>query len=116
MLRSFLLIFFVDPNTIFSMGLDVEFTEERSIWIAFIKKQPNFVIDVSRSVASQLQVIELGEGSPLETLHTLLHNSISPYVRSYVKSRSQKIEGTKERAPKAGRKCLSRSRCCVLNE
>lgn len=91
-----------EPATNYALKLEAEFAEESSLWLAFIKKQPNAILEANRTLASQLQVVELGEGSPLETLHSLLHHSISPYVRSYVKSRSQKTEDAAGKSTKSG--------------
>ncbi len=40
--------------------------------------------------------MELGEGSPFETLHSLVRNSISPLVRSYLKLHNKEQEETKD--------------------
>jgi len=42
------------------------------------------------------QLVELGEGSPFETLHSLVRNSISPLVRSYLKLHNKEQEETKD--------------------
>ncbi len=55
-----------------------------------MKKHEGVLEDANnKTVASQIQTINLGEGSPFETLHNYVHNSFGPYFRSYIKKMSQ---------------------------
>lgn len=52
-----------------------------------MKKQEN-PLEAGKSIASQLQAINLSEGSPFESLHALVRNSIAPFFKAYVKQTS----------------------------
>lgn len=53
--------------------------------VAFIKKRPDGLLDKEASVSSQLHLINLNDSSPYDTLHSYVHNSFSPFFRSFVK-------------------------------
>lgn len=73
---------------------------EKAISVAFIKKTAESNETGARSIASQLHTIHLGDSSPFDTLHSYVHNSFAPLVRSIV-NRSQK-KGTTEKDNKLG--------------
>eukprot|EP01133_Synstelium_polycarpum_P001082 gene1082-1226_t len=63
---------------------EVRFGGDRTASLAITKRIPESVIEGGqKSIPSQLQVINLGEGSPFDTLHNLIHNSVAPFVRSF---------------------------------
>ena len=49
------------------------------------------VIEADKSMASQVRLLNLSDGSPYETLHAYIANAVAPYFKSYVKE-SGKIE------------------------
>jgi hypothetical protein len=59
--------------------------------VAFIKRVANSIINASHSAASQLQVINLGNESPYDLLHTYLQNSLAPFVRSFSKAQHEDV-------------------------
>jgi hypothetical protein len=68
----------------------------KAVSVAFIKNAGEAGIEgATKSVASQLQTIHLGDSSPFDTLHNYVHNSFAPLVRSIV-NRSQKKGSEKE--------------------
>lgn len=68
-----------------SFQLEVRFAGNKAWTVAFIKRQGETTLEQTRSVASQLHVINMGEGSPFESLHSYVHNSFVPFFRSYLK-------------------------------
>ena len=77
-------------KTKYLFELEVSFVGAKTAQVAFIKRQP--ILDSIRSVASQLQVIELGNGTPFEMLHSYIHASFSPLFHSYV-VKTQRMDG-----------------------
>ena len=43
------------------------------------------VLEAEKPLTSQLLMTTLNEGSPYETLHTLISSAVSPFFKSYVK-------------------------------
>lgn len=66
--------------------------------VAIIKRQGELPLEASRSVQSQLRVVNLGDGSPFETLHAVIRHSLSPYFKSFV----SQVRGGGEDSAKAG--------------
>lgn len=62
-----------------------DFSNERASVVALIKKQENSSLESGKSIASQLQAVNLSEGSPFESLHSLVRHSIAPFFKAYVK-------------------------------
>eukprot|EP01132_Coremiostelium_polycephalum_P002127 gene2127-2619_t len=67
---------------------EVKFGGEKFTSLAVVKRTPESQIEFSssKSISSQLQVLNLGDGSPFDTLHNYIHNSVAPFVRSFVLS------------------------------
>ena len=42
-------------------------------------------MEADKSFPSQLQIMNLGDGSPYETLHSYVSNAVSPYFKSYIR-------------------------------
>lgn len=79
----------------FSFSLEVNFGGEKTSSVAIIKRNPEGVLeDTNKTVASQVHVINLGEGTPFETLHNYIHNSFGPLFRSFTKIQKQDAEKT----------------------
>ncbi|EGG20698.1 cytoplasmic dynein heavy chain [Cavenderia fasciculata] len=87
----------------FTFENQVKFEGERVNSLTIVKRVPESVIDSIKSVSSQLQVINLGEGAPFDTLHNFIHNSVAPFIRSFaLKSQTQKNTNTVEKDVKLG--------------
>ena len=43
------------------------------------------VLEAEKPLTSQLLMTTLNEGSPYETLHTLISSAVSPFFKSYVR-------------------------------
>ena len=78
-----------------SFALEVAFQGDGSQSLAFIKKIPDSVLIVEDSPAKQLQLVDLGSGSPFETLHAYVHNTFAPFFRSYIKSHASDSKDTR---------------------
>jgi dynein heavy chain 1, cytosolic len=57
---------------------------EKVVTVAVIKRQGELPLEAARSIQSQLRVVNLGDGSPFETLHAVIRHSLSPYFKSFV--------------------------------
>jgi dynein heavy chain 1 len=66
------------------VSLEVSFTSQRRAGVVLIKKKPNVALDSERSVGSQIQLVNLADQSPFDTVHSFLHNSFAPYLRSFM--------------------------------
>eukprot|EP01113_Clastostelium_recurvatum_P011812 TRINITY_DN1605_c0_g1_i1.p1 TRINITY_DN1605_c0_g1~~TRINITY_DN1605_c0_g1_i1.p1 ORF type:complete len:4689 (+),score=1530.43 TRINITY_DN1605_c0_g1_i1:285-14351(+) len=67
--------------------LEINFSGDKARTVVLLKLNPEAPLGESgqtRSIASQLQLINLPEGSPFEVLHNYVHNTIAPFFRSYV--------------------------------
>ncbi|KAM9964742.1 hypothetical protein ACTFIW_004524 [Dictyostelium discoideum] len=75
----------------FNFEIEVKFGGENKSTLAIVKRIPESIVEYSsnKSIASQLQVLNLGDGSPMDTLHNYIHNSVAPFVRSYILSASK---------------------------
>lgn len=49
----------------------------------FIKR--GNVIEADKAISIQLRVLSLSEGSPYETLHSLVSSAMSPFFKSYIR-------------------------------
>lgn len=78
-----------------SFSLEVSFEADNSHCIAFIKKQPESVLTAEESAAKQLQLVDLGSGSPFETLHAYVHNTFAPFFRSFIKSQGSETKDSR---------------------
>ena len=76
--RTFLLLIYVIVHLINFMMYMVLFFS-----LVFIKRGP--VVEADKSFSSQLQIMNLGDGSPYETLHSYVSNAVSPYFKSYIR-------------------------------
>ena len=66
------------------VSLEVSFTSQRRAGVVLIKKKPNAALNSERSVASQIQLVNLADQSPFDTVHSFLHNSFAPFLRSFM--------------------------------
>eukprot|EP01094_Clydonella_sp_ATCC50884_P027826 TRINITY_DN8164_c0_g1_i2.p1 TRINITY_DN8164_c0_g1~~TRINITY_DN8164_c0_g1_i2.p1 ORF type:complete len:4596 (+),score=2011.83 TRINITY_DN8164_c0_g1_i2:76-13863(+) len=63
-----------------------------AVSVAFLKRVPEHPLVESSTPPQQLQIINLGVGSPFELLHNYLHNSLAPFFRSYLKNAPESIK------------------------
>jgi len=83
------------PRTL-DFALEVVFRPGRTVAaVAFIKRTNNSLLEARRSPASQLQVINLGNDSPFDLLHSYLQNSLAPFVRSFTRAQQEEL-GTRD--------------------
>jgi len=72
------------------MNFEINFSQLQVASIALIKRYP--VLQKDRPIQTQLQIINLpghlDGGNPYETLHSYIHNAVSPYFNAYVSSKS----------------------------
>ncbi|KAJ6231571.1 dynein heavy chain [Anaeramoeba flamelloides] len=66
----------------FKLNLEIQFNTKTESTLIFIKQHSQ--LEEGTKLSQQLQVVNVSEGSPFEVLHRLVHNSLSPYVYSYV--------------------------------
>ncbi|KAJ3090057.1 hypothetical protein HK102_004799, partial [Quaeritorhiza haematococci] len=80
----------------YSLHLESVYSEAQVAVVALIKRYP--VIESTRSLQSQLQFILLpgpGEnGNVYETLHSYIHNAVSPYFDAYVTAKGGGLVGS----------------------
>jgi hypothetical protein len=79
----------------FSFLLEVAFGGEDTTSVAVLKKSPEIPLEDSKSAASQLHVVDLGDKSPFDVLHNYIHNSFAPFFRSFLnKKQKDSTSGT----------------------
>eukprot|EP01112_Ceratiomyxa_fruticulosa_P003664 TRINITY_DN13980_c0_g1_i1.p1 TRINITY_DN13980_c0_g1~~TRINITY_DN13980_c0_g1_i1.p1 ORF type:complete len:292 (-),score=54.81 TRINITY_DN13980_c0_g1_i1:33-908(-) len=70
------------------VDLEVQFLGDKVTTLIFAKKNSDSALNEagqsSRSIASQLQLINIGEGTPSEIMHNYMHNAFAPFFRDYV--------------------------------
>ncbi|GAM24388.1 hypothetical protein SAMD00019534_075630 [Acytostelium subglobosum LB1] len=79
----------------YTFEVEVRFGGDKTTSLVITKRVPETALDSSKSVSSQLQAINLGEGSPFDTLHNYIHNSVAPFIRSF-SAKSQKATPEKD--------------------
>ena len=67
----------------YSITNTVHYTQGKMTSLVCLKKGP--VIEGEKSIASQLRVISLSEGSAYETLHCYVSAAMAPYFKSFVR-------------------------------
>jgi dynein heavy chain 1 len=67
----------------YELSVNVHFSSARTASLVFVKR--TISIEADKSVASQLRVISLSEGSPYETLHSYVSAAVAPYFKSFVR-------------------------------
>lgn len=86
----------------YSISNEVQFTGPRISALVLLKKGP--VIEADKSVHSQLRVLNLGEGSPYETLHAYISKAMAPYFKSFVKESGRADRDGDKMAPSVEKK------------
>ena len=88
-----------DKPPALSVQLDMALAENRSAAVAFIKR--GAVLDLTRPLANQLHMLNIGDGSPSEVLHSYIHNAVSPFFNAYASKFTTKT-GSSNREAKTG--------------
>ena len=70
-------------RAIYSVNLDVHYSAPKLSSVAFIKR--GAVVEADKKISAQLRVMTLSEGSPFETLHAYISNSVAPFFKSFVR-------------------------------
>jgi hypothetical protein len=74
-----------------TIQLEVTFVDTRANSIILLKRSADGLVlkkDAQQkdvSLSSQLQVVNLPAGSPLESMHATIHNTLSPFFNSFVR-------------------------------
>lgn len=76
-----------------SFELEISFGGDGASYVAVVKKNPESPLEADRSPASQLQMINIGSGSPFETLHSYVQTTFVPYFRSYMQASGKQKDG-----------------------
>lgn len=91
-----------------SVQLDMNLPDRRTAAVAFVKRAAN--LDVARPLGGQLHLLNIGDASPSEVLHSYIHKAVSPFFDAYA-SKVAARTGAVERDGKAGaRGTLGRAR------
>ena len=67
----------------YGIQLSVQFLSQKENAIVFIKR--GSVIEGDKKIYKQVQMINLENTSPFDTLHSYVSNAVSPFFKSYVK-------------------------------
>lgn len=74
-----------DNNDVrYSIRLGVDYNQSDNVSsVVFIKRVP--LVEDGRSISSQFRVMNLTEDYPLESMHSLLKDMVTPFFNSYAK-------------------------------
>ncbi|KAG1662035.1 Dynein heavy chain, cytoplasmic [Nymphon striatum] len=89
-------------NISYLISADVHFTSSKMNSIVIIKK--GSVVEADKSMASQLRLMNLSEGSPYETLHAYISTAVAPFFKSYVKESGKADRDGDKMAPSVEKK------------
>ncbi|XP_053373809.1 cytoplasmic dynein 1 heavy chain 1-like isoform X4 [Mercenaria mercenaria] len=83
---------------------DVHFTSSKIFSLVFIKR--GTVVEADKSFPSQLQIMNLSDGSPYEALHSYISNAVSPYFKSYIRETGKAERDGDKMAPAVEKKIV----------
>uniref|UniRef100_A0A0X3P013 Dynein heavy chain, cytoplasmic n=1 Tax=Schistocephalus solidus TaxID=70667 RepID=A0A0X3P013_SCHSO len=86
----------------YSITVDVHYTNPKMQSIVFIKRSP--IVEDGKSFAAQLRMVMLGDGSPYESLHSVISNVVSPFYKSYIKESGKAERDGDKMAPSVEKK------------
>jgi dynein heavy chain 1, cytosolic len=99
-----------------SVQLDMTLPDQRLAAVAFVKRAPT--LDVARPLAGQLQLLNMGDGSPSEVLHAYIRNAVAPFFNAYANKVAAR-SGATEREARTGipavRKKMAELEVSLLN-
>ncbi|KAF6780273.1 hypothetical protein AHF37_00288 [Paragonimus kellicotti] len=72
-----------DSNISYAVMTDVRFSSPKVQSVVFIKRGTS--IEADKSFSSQLRFLGFTDGSPYETLHSMISDAISPFYKSYIR-------------------------------
>ncbi|KAJ6227585.1 dynein heavy chain [Anaeramoeba flamelloides] len=102
-----------ENETRFEVHLEVAFEKKTQNTIFFVKK--DLVLDENRSYSKQIDVLNVGSGSPFEVIHSLLHNSLRPYFNSFAREEQKKMSLTRGKEQKKKNKQKKSERSSSFN-
>ncbi|XP_052769398.1 cytoplasmic dynein 1 heavy chain 1-like isoform X2 [Mya arenaria] len=88
----------------YQISCDVHFTSSKITSLIFIKR--GGVVEADKSLSSQLQVMNINDGSPYETLHSYISNAVSPYFKSYIRETGKAERDGDKMAPAVEKKIV----------
>ncbi|MDP2438767.1 MAG: hypothetical protein Q8P67_23735, partial [archaeon] len=68
------------------LSLEVSFHDAETALLIFLKTDLDAPLSIEKSFAQQLRLLQLGAGSPFETLHSVINGSFVPYFSSFLKN------------------------------
>ncbi|VDN12758.1 unnamed protein product [Dibothriocephalus latus] len=94
----------------YSITVDVHYTNPKmqsilfnsEFSIVFVKRSP--IVEEGKSFAAQLRMVTLGDGSPYESLHSVISNVVSPFYKSYIKESGKAERDGDKMAPSVEKK------------
>ncbi|XP_052274955.1 cytoplasmic dynein 1 heavy chain 1-like isoform X3 [Dreissena polymorpha] len=93
-----------DGGVSYLISSDVHFTSSKVTSLVFIKRGP--VLEGDKSFPSQLQVMNISDGSPYEVLHSYISNAVSPYFKSYIRETGKAERDGDKMAPAVEKKIV----------
>uniref|UniRef100_T1JGT9 Dynein heavy chain, cytoplasmic n=1 Tax=Strigamia maritima TaxID=126957 RepID=T1JGT9_STRMM len=84
------------------ISTDVRFSNAKINSVVLIKRAA--VVEADKSVASQIRVLNLSDGSPYETLHAYVSNAVAPFFKSFVKESGKADRDGDKMAPSVEKK------------
>ncbi|THD25350.1 Dynein cytoplasmic heavy polypeptide 1 [Fasciola hepatica] len=72
-----------DVSISYSILIDVKFTSPKVQSVVFIKRGP--AVEADKNFSTQLRFLNFTDGSPYETLHSMISDAISPFYKSYIR-------------------------------
>ncbi|KAJ3212195.1 hypothetical protein HDU67_003972 [Dinochytrium kinnereticum] len=80
---------------LYSLALELNYTDKHVAALVLIKRTP--VIESTRPLQNQLQLIILpgpsDGGNAFETLHSYIHNAVSPFFDAYLSAKAVSVQG-----------------------
>ncbi|KAF8560529.1 hypothetical protein P879_02534 [Paragonimus westermani] len=72
-----------DSSISYAVMTDVRFSSPKVQSVVFIKRGTS--VEADKSFSSQLRFLSFTDGSPYETLHSMISDAISPFYKSYIR-------------------------------
>ena len=80
----------------------MNFTNAKVASLVFIKRCQ--FIEHDKEISSQVRLVHFSDGSPYETLHSLISKTVSPYFKSYIKESGRADRDGDKMAPSVEKK------------
>ncbi|XP_023932000.1 cytoplasmic dynein 1 heavy chain 1-like, partial [Lingula anatina] len=92
----------VEEVITYDIASDVHFTSARMASVVIIKR--GTIIEADKSIASQIRLMSLSDGSAYETLHSFVANAVAPFFKSFVKESGKGERDGDKMAPSVEKK------------